>query len=363
MRLLILAAFICLCGSCSTSEKRHARESSYDTLYKTQYAERFEILQARDSLFIRVRNPWQGATDVTIDYNITALGNHPRVLCMSSSHVAFLDVLGGAENIIGVSGRNFISNSKIRLNNIPDVGYDNNLNYEMIVALKPDVVFIYEVSGEQSVTTTKLRQLGIPVMYIADYLESTPLARAEWLMVFGTILGRADQAKSEFEAIEGRYLAVRDSIRRSTDSVVKPKVMLNSPYRDVWYVPGDRSYIVQLITDAGGEYLAAGVENDVSRPISSEVAYEMLSRADYWLNPGGSKTLTELRTDNHRFGKLDVVRQKRVYNNNARSTPEGGSDFWESGIVKADVVLSDLAKILHPGIIEKHRLYYFHQLK
>lgn len=362
MKKILIIATILLIFSCDNVSTPKS-QASLDTIYSNRYANRFEILASQDSIILRVHNPWQGAQNTSFDYPFSKNQSHsPRIICMSSSHIAYLDALGATENIVGVSGLDFITNNKIQLAKTPDVGYDNNLNYELIVSLKPDYVFVYEVSGENSITTKKLEQLGIPIIYIADYLEQSPLARSEWIIAFGAIIGRSEQAQKIFNNIENRYNQIRDSVERYT--MTKPKIMLNTPYRDVWYVPGDRSYIVQLINDAGGDYLAKGVDNDISRPISSEVAYELLSKADIWLHPSiGAKTIQDVISADQRFGSLAVVQTGQLYNNNARSTPMGGSDFWESGSLRADLVLSDLSKIFNNKIFSEYKLYYYHKLE
>jgi iron complex transport system substrate-binding protein len=70
--------------------------------------------------------------------------------------------------------------------------------------------------------------------------------------------------------------------------------------------------------------------------------------------------LEELIRQNPKFADVKAVREKRVYNNNARQTTQGGSDFWESGVVRPDVILQDLVTILQGN---EGELYYYKQLK
>lgn len=363
MRYILI--FVTLSIACSCGRGRTAEAPQYDTLYTAKYAERFEVLSSDDSLVLRVHNPWQGSQGVVFDYKFPrkiSSSEAPRVICLSSSHIAFLDAIGSVDNIIGVSGIDFITNPSIRLAQTPDVGYNNNLNYEMIVSLKPDYVFVYEVSGENNSTIQKLEQLGIKVIYISDYLEKSPLARSEWIVAFGAITGKIELAEEIFGEIETNYNQIKDSVKML--NAPKPKVMLNSAYRDVWYLPGDRNYMVQLLNDAGGDYLGKGTDNDVSRPVSNELAYLLLSQADKWLNPSfGISTITQLKSSNPNMAKLKAVRQGEIYSNTARSTPGGGSDFWESGSLRADRVLLDLAKIFDPEHFRSDSLYYYRRLE
>lgn len=357
--LIIISFMLWGCGCGSKKVDQNTLAVQHDTLYINRHSNRFEILGSGDTVILKVNNPWQGAVGKEFRYRI--IKPFERIVCMSSSHVGLLEALGQVQNrVVGVSGLKFITNPLIKA---ADVGYDNNINYEVLVGLKPDVVLVYEVSGENSSTVQKMRQLGLNVIYIADYLESSPLGRAEWLVFFGALTGQMGQAVELFAQIEQNYLTTRQRVDSLLLTGAKtPKVMINSPYRDVWYAPGDRSYMVQLITDAGADYLAKGHDTDVSRPIALEVAYNLMRQADIWLNPSAISSLKELNQTNPRFKDLEVVSKRMVYNNNLRSTENGGSDFWESGPVRPDIVLMDMVKIFHPSLMENHAFYYHHKL-
>lgn len=378
IRFLILA-FVgwgwgaCVGGGADRSDREV--DSTWVPLYETRYAERFAVLGDPTSgeTVLRVLNPWQGAEGTTFDYRLVEdttarlRTNEIRwpirsAVCLSSSHVAFLDAVGAVGTVRGVSGRDFITNPAVHRAEVREVGYDNQLDYETLVALQPDVVFLYGLTGANSAAET-LNRLGIPVIYVADYVENTPLGRAEWIIPFGLLVGRLDEAVGRFMEIEENYKAIGEQVALSTTEAKRPAVMLNAPYRDVWYLPGDRNYLVRLLDDAGGDYLGRGDDSDRSRPVSAEEALLLLVQADYWLNPGQATSLAQLRADNRRFATLPVVRRGRVYNNNARTTAQGGSDFWESGAVRPDVVLADLVQILHPELLPNHDLYYFRALE
>jgi len=134
--------------------------------------------------------------------------------------------------------------------------------------------------------------------------------------------------------------------------------MLNAPYRDVWFVPGADNYMVRLVEDAGGEVVATG-KGAESSPVDIEDAFLAMQGADFWLNTNHYETLAALLNDNPRMADTAPARAGRVYNNNARMTPEGGSDFWESGVVRPDRVLADLITILHGT---DDTLYYYKRL-
>lgn len=375
-RISVLLGSLCAltltsCGG--IGKTAHNDGDTLRSLYEARYARRFALLTDDRGPVLRVMNPWQGAEDVVCDYRLVA--DTAAVLqageirwpirsavCMSSSHVAFFDAVGVVGAVRGVSGLDFISNPAVHAAGVRDVGYDNNLDYEAIVALRPDAVFMYGLTGENA-SVAKLEQLGVPVVYIADYLENDPLGRAEWIVPFGLLTGRMDDAVAQFMHTENEYKSLGELAAASVGAGTRPKVMLNAPYKDVWYLPGDRSYMVRLLDDAGSDYLGRGEDTDVSRPASAEKALLLMTEADFWLNPGMAQDMTQLKADNRRFATLPVVLGGKVFNNNARITPMGGSDFWESGAVRPDIVLADMIKILHPELLPDHELYYFRKLK
>ncbi|MDE6139625.1 MAG: ABC transporter substrate-binding protein [Alistipes sp.] len=347
-------------------------------LYSPRHADGFEIAgDEHGNSLIRVTKPWQGEGDMPeqtlmilcdgmqppADYaGQTITSAAERIVCMSSSHVAMLDATDCTNTIVGVSGKQYISNPQVAANDsVADIGYDPNLDFERLVTLHPDIVLLYGVAGESTSTTAKLRELKIPYLYIGDYAEQTPLGKAEWLVAVAEIAGRREQAVEVFDGIECRYEALRDSVAGIVSE--RPRIMLNTPYQDVWYMPSDDSYMVKLIEDAAGEYIYIGNNpNGGSKAIGLEQAYMLVADADIWLNTGMYTSLDELRTLMPKFAGTRPMREGRIYNNNRRRTPSGGSDFWESAIVRPDIVLQDLVKIMHASG-DDDNLYYYQRLK
>lgn len=352
-----------------------------EVVYTPQHATGFEIRRNAESgaTLITVSNPWQGAEGVTykllIDPNslfvptadIQCINSLPkRILCMSSSHIAMLDAIGEVERVVGVSGIDFISNEHIadNRNSIGDVGYDNNINYELLIALEPDLVLLYGVNTANSVEN-KLKELNIPFAYIGEYVESSPLGKAEWMIAIGEIVGARELSIETFNSIATQYNTVATSIKEHIGNSPRPKVMLNTPYRDAWFLPAKSSYMVQLIEDASGDTFTTEGEGNTSMPIDIEQAILYATQSQVWLNPSGCNSIAELIKLNPKFADTPPITNGKVWNNNARQTPMGGSDFWESGVVRPDIILQDLANILHPELQQKqpHLLYYYKQLK
>lgn len=267
-----------------------------------------------------------------------------RIVAMSSSHVAMLEAIGATDKIVGVSGLDYISNASLqsRRGELADVGHEGNVDYEALVGAAPDLVLLYGINGA-SPMEGRLEQLGIPYLYVGDYVEQSPTGKAEWVVAMGEVTGRRGRAIEVFGGIKARYDSVAATVAGSGP---RARVMLNTPYADSWFMPPAGSYAVRLIEDAGGEYVYAQNTSGASVPIDIEEAYALACGADIWLNTGTASTAAELLRQCPKFADVPAVRTGRVFNNTLRSNNSGGNDYWESGVMNPDLILSDLIRIV-----------------
>ena len=353
--------------------KKTSLEAFKQDVYTPEYATGFKILGAKNaqSTLIQVSNPWQGAKNVTMSYFISRNGELPptgftgptipagaqRIVCMSSSYIAMLDAVGQVDRIVAVYGINYIANPYIlaHKDSIKDMGPE--MNYELLLGLKPDVVLLYGIGDAQTAVTDKLKELAIPYMYVGEYLEESPLGKAEWLVALSELTDSRDKGIDVFREIPKRYQALKD-LTASVEQ--RPTVMFNTPWNDSWVMPSTQSYMVQLVTDAGADYIYKENTSNSSAPIGLETAYGLIQKADYWINVGTASTLDELKNMNPKFADAKSVRDKTVYNNNLRITATGGNDYWESAVVRPNVVLRDLIHIFHPELVSDSTYYYRH---
>jgi len=342
-------------------------------LYTPEYASGFKIEGAdgRRSVLLTVTNPWQGTDGVTTQLFIARDGEPvpegfggqvldaeaKRIVAMSSTHIAMLDAICEAGRTVGVSGLDYISNPAIqaRRDRIGDVGYEGNINYELLLSLDPDLVLLYGVNGA-SPMEGKLEELGIPFMYVGDYLEESPLGKAEWLVALSEVVGKRAEGEKVFAPIPIRYNALKKRVADCTRSA--PSVMLNTPYGNSWFMPSTASYTARLIADAGGDYIYRKNTGNASEAIDAEEAYLLASEADIWLHTGTAASLGELKTMCPKFTDTRCFRSGQVYNNTARTNAAGGNDYFESAVVHPDLVLRDLVKIFHPELVKEDFVYY-----
>jgi iron complex transport system substrate-binding protein len=357
--------------SCGTKGQR-GKLPDMQVAYSPGYARGFSLYRSGDTTLLRVTDPWQFASGVKFDYILTSNASPDalneiktpvtKAVCMSTTHVAFISALGRTSSISGISGLAHVSDSAViamgRENKIVDVGYDSNLSYELIFSLSPDVVFAYGVQGEFSGIEKKLNELGIKVVYFGEYTEDTPLGKAEWIVAMSVFFGEQQHAEDIFERMEENYVNTEKLLENVE---YRPKVMFNVPYRDTWYLPGTESYMAKFVRDAGAEYIYQDNRGRNSYPMSIEKAYDIAQNADFWLIGNPSKSLDELKADDPRMTEIPAFKNKRIYNSNLRAN-DYGDDFWESGIVKPDIILKDLIRIFHPELVPKHEFYYYRHL-
>lgn len=277
----------------------------------------------------------------------TLQGPFHRLVCMSSSYVGFLRAIGADSTIVGVSGLGFLGE---RPPLAVEVGYDAALDYETIVKACPDLFLTYNIGAVEPPYLAKLREMGIRTVVLSEHLESHPLARAEYVKLFGALTGREAAADSVFAAVRDRY-------RASVQPQATRKVLINIPYADQWYIPGGDNYMTQLIRDAGGELLGAVPGKQESSIVSLETAYQYAQEADVWLHPGWCSSKEQLRSIHPLFSAFPVL-DKSVWNNTLQRTSGGGNRFWETGPVHPELILEDLVKIIS-GTVGEAPLHYY----
>lgn len=329
---------------------------------------------------VTVRNPWQNTSGTELVWYLVPRDSAApqgisedriiripvrSIVCMSTTHIAMLSALGEGSLITGISGSSLvydsIVNEGISSGRIKDVGYEGNLNKELIVTLSPNLIMAYGVADPTSGSTARLEGTGVKVFYNADYLEEHPLARCAWLRLFGILTGKEELADSIVKSVSTSYTELAARVRKATEE--RPAVLLGAPWEDVWYISPGNSYIGRLIEDAGGNYIFSHMKGANSAPLSVEAVFQTASESDIWINPGTADNLSDITAADHRLTSLPVIAEGRVWNNRKRMTPGGGNDYWESAVVRADLLLMDFISIIHPEILPGHVQYYYRRLE
>ena len=274
-----------------------------------------------------------------------------RIALFSTTHIGYIDLLECSEKIIAVARPEYVNTTslqqRIKNGDISEIGMPFSPNVEVILELDPDVIVATALPASRKTDYKALVSAGIPVVVVAEWLEQSPLGRAEWMKLYGALLGRESLAREKFAAIERSYTALAST----TDTITRrPSVVPGMPFKDAWFVPGGKSYVAQLLRDAGAEYYWSGTEKAGSIKMDIEAVYPVALEAEFWLNPGTVLSLEELLAKDSRFRDFSSVKSGKIYNNNKQLNPAGGNAYWELGVVQPDRILEDLIRILHPDM-------------
>jgi iron complex transport system substrate-binding protein len=375
--LLFLVIF--LAESCNGRKEKLLIKNCSDSSELIIKAERLTIQKSESFTKVTIINPWQGANNVSQAYFLLQRGKAipvgldssqvvfvplRNIICMSTTHIAMISALGEGSTISGVSGTGYIYSDSLITNVekglIADVGYEVNLNNELILKISPDLVMMYGIGSESVSYVNKIEELGVKVLFNADYLETDPLGKAEWIKLFGALYCKESLADSIFNSETESYNKLKSYIKKNASYM--PKVLLGLPYKDTWYISPGNSFVSKLIADAGGDYIWSNTISSESMPYGIENVYIGALVADYWLNMGSVKTKTEISIVDNRLSELPCFKKGNLYNNINRVTISGGNDYWETGTVHPGLILKDLAAIFHPELFNEHKLFFYRKL-
>lgn len=351
--LILVAALLCCC-----SERQSAlTDETGDNIFRHAVYLRGNAGADSNSMKITVINPWdssrvmavyrlypaEGATPAAADGEIPLSLPLKRLIVYSSVHAALLVELGYTDAIAGVADAAYITTPEIveRLKDgrITDIGSSMEPSIEKILALKPDAILI---SPFQNAGHGVVDKAGVPVIECADYMETSPLGRAEWSRFYAMLVeGVGDSNSRLFDQTEQRYNALADT---AATLAGHPTVITEMLTDGVWMMPGGDSYAARLITDAGGHYPYSDNRSTGSLTMNYEKVYSTARDADFWLvkSFGVPVTLADIAA-NH---KLNV---------NFKSYREGGiyyvntaqSGFFEQTPFHPDLLLADYVAMFH----------------
>ena len=205
-----------------------------------------------------------------------------------------------------------------------------------------------------------LLNAGLHAVVNAEWLETSPLGRAEWGKFIALFFNQEADAEAQFAETTQRY----DELAAQAVAVTeKPTVFTDSEYQGSWYVAGGNSFTAQYLRDAGASYLWADDETTGSIGLAFEAVYDIAAAGDYWINVGFINSLAELEAADARYTDFAAFHSGNVWNNNKKQNANGGNDYYESAVAHPDIVLADLIAIFHPEILPDHETVYFQQLQ
>ena len=375
---IALPLFFCILIGCTTAstEKEGVSKTNPDRLQsQIRYATNFTVQQDGNHVLLSVVEPYKGAQELA-RYRLVAKddslkGSYEEVVirvpvesivCTSTTHIAPLDMLGVSDKLVGFPSTRYISSETVRrqveAGTTKELGKDSNLNIEMVLELAPEMLMSYTMNGDQS-HLAPLQRAGVPIIMNAEYLEESPLGRAEWIKFIAHFFDKVDEADSIFKQIEYNYNAIKEKAGALED---QPSVLSGVVYGDTWYVPGGNSWAARFFNDAGTNYLWKEDSTTGSLQLSFEAVFDKAQNANFWIGAANFYALAELQGSDDRYRNFEAFKQGQVYTYNARAIENGGNDYFESAYSRPDIVLRDLVKIVHSDVLPDDSLYYFRRL-
>lgn len=357
---IILFFSILFLFSCQKNVQTNLKATNeYSTYFKIENYKNYKkvtvVLKDQSTRIYILTYDTEKLSDSLKQYTIIKLPIKNAVY-FSTTQLGFIEKLDKRETVKGVCGCKYIYDSilfaKYKAGEIEEIGNYPNINTEKIIQIKPDVVFAYDFDSKIANIEQVLNKFNIPVVFVNEYQESHPLGRAEWIKFFGAFLDADSLANKIFSEIETNYKLIAEN-KKSTPN----GILLNIPFQGIWYLPGRESYFVKMLTDAGGNYLWKEFKGNQSYPVNVEKIYSKKDSISIWLNTGRATNLNEILESEPKI-KLFYNDSIRIYNNIKRTSKEGGNDFWESGVVRPDLILQDLNKIIENTADSNNLIYY-----
>lgn len=297
------------------------------------------------------------------EYNISSFKlPFKKVILLNASLVGYFTELGLQERIIGISSPEYVYSEKIHQliseGKIHNIGNEQKYNVEKIIALKPDVIFTNYIASFDN-TYDLIRKNGIEIIFLDEYLEQNPLDKSKYLIVFGKLLGKEKEAEQRFKEIQKSYDSLRILAQKGNH---KPVVLANEMYGNQWFLPGGKTNLATLISDANAAYVNAQNSDSKAVPLSFEEVFAKSQNAEFWVNVGNHQFKKELLQINPNYAKMNVFNNGKLYTVSGKEKAKS-NDFFESGVVRADLILIDYIKIFHPELLRDYNLTYLKALK
>lgn len=363
--LIILTFFI----SCKNEKQKVDQIKSVSNI---KYARGFDIQYFDNFTKLIIKAPYQNSTE-TFEYNLyhSKPNNNLNsieipinaIVATSTTHIPFLELLNVENKLVGFPNSDFISSKKTRLlidqGTIKELGSENNVNTEVLLNLQPDLVIGHSVNNNNKTFST-IEKMGIPVILNGEWLEETPLGRAEWIKFFGVLFEKEKAADSIFKTIESNYLEAKKIAKNSKN---KPTIISGGLYKDVWYLPAGDSFEATFLKDANTNYLWKNSEGKGSLSLNLENVFIKGKDAQIWISPSFHTSLNSIKEANAIYSQFKAFQSNSVYTYMNTKGEKDGIWYFELSPTRPDLVLKDIIKIAHPELLPEYNFTFFKKLK
>ncbi|WP_264553639.1 ABC transporter substrate-binding protein [Flavobacterium sp. N2038] len=362
-KLIFFISFFILTG-CKKQENIEVAKS--DTAKNSvEFASGLSIVKYEGYSVVTISNPWPNANknfkyilkekEAKVPDSLQAYATIKvpleSVVVTSTTNIPYLEMLEVEDKLVGFPHTDYISSEKTRAlidkGSVKNVGQNEKLNVEQLIELSPDLIVTFGVDNNNPMLDN-LKKSGLNVLIQGDWMEQSPLGKAEWIKLYGALFGKEDKAKELFDKIVTSYNQAKKLV---ADKPATSKVLYGSMYEDVWYVAKGNSWVAQFMKDAQADYLWSNLKGTGSEGLSFEKVLDKAKAANVWIVSGSYKTLEELQKANPHYSEFDAFKNKTVYTLESKLGATGGTIYYELSPSRPDLVLKDYIKIFHPDLL------------
>ncbi|MEA9412869.1 ABC transporter substrate-binding protein [Flavobacterium sp. PL02] len=373
-KVVFLFSFLVLIG-CKKNESTPEIKSEIGQ-NSIEYASGLSIKKFTGYSVVKVTNPWpdagkdytyvlkekDGVVPDSLKSYTTIQIPLQTIVVTSTTNIPFLEMLDVENNLVGFPHTDYISSEKTRKlidkGSVKNVGQNEKLNIEQLIELAPNLIVTFGVDNNNPMLDN-LQKSGLKVLIQADWMEQSPLGKAEWIKLYGALFGKEAQAKELFDKIVTSYNEAKKLVasKKATSTV-----LYGSMYMDQWYVAKGNSWVAQFMADAKADYLWANLEGTGSLGLSFEKILDKAKTASVWIATGSFKSLTELEKSNPHYSQFDAFKTKNIYTFENKFGATGGTIYYELAPSRPDLVLKDYIKIFHPELLPSYEFTFASKL-
>lgn len=373
-KLIFIVPFFVLVGC----KKNETAEIATSQIAKNsiEYASGLSIVKHEGYSVVTVSDPWPNANTKftyvlkekeakvpdSLQSYTTIKVPLESIVVTSTTNIPFLEMLGVEDKLVGFPHTDYVSSEKTRAlidkGSVKNVGENEKLNIEQLIELSPDLIVTFGVDNNNQMLDN-LKKSGLNVFIQADWMEQSPLGKAEWIKLYGALFGKEDKAKELFDKI---VLSYNQAKKLVADKPATSSVLYGSMYQDVWYVAKGNSWVAQFMKDAQANYLWADLKGTGSEGLSFEKVLVKAKTANFWIAGGSFKTLDELSKSNPHYTQFDAFTSKNVYTFEGKFGATGGTVYYELAPSRPDLVLKDYIKIFHPDLLPSYEFTFASKL-
>lgn len=372
----LFLSFFAFTIGCKQNDKTETTKSTASEEV-IQYASGLSIHKYTGYSVVKVTNPWPDAnrdfTYILQEKNASIPDSLQQyttiqvpiksIVVTSTTNVPFLEMLGVENKLVGFPHTDYISSVKTRAlidkGIVKNVGQNERLNMEKLIDLSPELIVTFGVDNNNPMIKN-LEKSGLKVMIQGDWMEQSPLGKAEWLKLYAALFGKEKEANQLFDNITKEYKQALSSV---TNTKATASVLYGNMYKDQWFVARGNSWVAQFLKDAKANYLWADLEGTGSLGLPFEKVLEKAKNADIWIAAGTYKTLEELGSSNPHYSQFMAFGKKNVYTFESKLGATGGTVYYEMAPSRPDLVLKDYIKIFHPELLPNYTLTFAEKLK